>query len=564
MPGFSFGIVPLGIPVTNHVCITFHHLSRMILYRFPSLIAAIAAMTFSLQAQPVPVDSEITAATVFQDAAVVTRVATVELTAGSQTLLFDRLPGVTQPESFQVEVEGGDGKVVVREIQFQRTQGPVTSPKIEALEATLKALQAEIKALGDRQTLATKEMAFAEKLAEAFTQRFARGGAEDQANLALARSTWEYTQSVLMKQGAVVSEIETKLVTLRETAKKTEQELNEARQSAGQLRGGALVTLEAAQPVKATVALKYLVNGCSWNPRYELRAEPESGTITLRYLGAVVQRTGEDWNAIPLILSTSEAMRSGNVPELMPLYLNPVTASPRKESLARSALMSDAPPAPAFASDAVTVEQGFSRFQASLNRPTSVPSGNQAVTVSLMEETVPAGFWTEIVPLLREEGYLIAQSKNPFALPLLPGEAQVFVEGKLVSRVWLAYTLPDNEMELSLGIDELISVARREGGRMERQTGLIDRTITQQRTYFTDVTNFHTLPHKVKVVDRFPVSQNQRIEVKRLAPPASAVELDADTGVFHWTATLKPKEKKTFETRFDVIYPRDWNVPMLP
>ena len=53
------------------------------------------------------------------------------------------------------------------------------------------------------------------------------------------------------------------------------------------------------------------------------------------------------------------------------------------------------------------------------------------------------------------------------------------------------------------------------------------------------------------------------IEIRRIAPTASQAafeEAEKDLGVFKWTATLKPKESRSFDTKYEVVYPRDWQI----
>ena len=112
-----------------------------------------------------------------------------------------------------------------------------------------------------------------------------------------------------------------------------------------------------------------------------------------------------------------------------------------------------------------------------------------------------------------------------------------------------------------MGVDGNIVVKRIEGAQKDSDSGFIDKTTTLNREYKNEVTNLHTVAHKVIVVDQFPIAQNSKIEIRRKAPPTSEVEIeDENSGVFQWEATLAPKEEKVFKTAYEVIYPRDWNL----
>ena len=75
------------------------------------------------------------------------------------------------------------------------------------------------------------------------------------------------------------------------------------------------------------------------------------------------------------------------------------------------------------------------------------------------------------------------------------------------------------------------------------------------------MTNYHSVAHKIILVDQFPIAQNSKIEIRRKSPATEDVTIeDENDGIFKWEATLKPKEERTFTTAFDIIYPRDWNL----
>lgn len=139
-------------------------------------------------------------------------------------------------------------------------------------------------------------------------------------------------------------------------------------------------------------------------------------------------------------------------------------------------------------------------------------------------------------------------------------EAQVFIDGMLASRVTIPYTIPGDELELSLGVDDFIIVNRKETLRETQYTGLIDKTTVLKRAFTIEVQNFHSMDHQVKVFERFPVSRNEKIAVKRWAPDKSQVEFEEDTGVFFWEDRLIPKQSKEYKVAYDVVHPREWNL----
>lgn len=206
------------------------------------------------------------------------------------------------------------------------------------------------------------------------------------------------------------------------------------------------------------------------------------------------------------------------------------------------------------------IRAGMSSFSASLQARVSLASQSEPSRFPIITRGFQPQFWSEVVPLLQEKGFLKTKTTNAFDLPLIQGEAQVFIDGMLASRVTIPYTIPGDELELSLGVDDFIIVNRKETLRETQYTGLIDKTTVLKRAFTIEVQNFHSMDHQVKVFERFPVSRNEKIAVKRWAPDKSQVEFEEDTGVFFWEDRLIPKQSKEYKVAYDVVHPREWNL----
>ncbi|HWO25394.1 MAG TPA: DUF4139 domain-containing protein [Kofleriaceae bacterium] len=63
-----------------------------------------------------------------------------------------------------------------------------------------------------------------------------------------------------------------------------------------------------------TLHLEYLVGAARWAPSYVARIDGERAAVEVR--AVVAQDTGEDWTAVPLLLSTAEPARFAALPEL--------------------------------------------------------------------------------------------------------------------------------------------------------------------------------------------------------------------------------------------------------
>jgi Domain of unknown function (DUF4139)/N-terminal domain of unknown function (DUF4140) len=69
-----------------------------------------------------------------------------------------------------------------------------------------------------------------------------------------------------------------------------------------------------AAGAQITLHLEYLVGAARWAPSYVARIDGERAAVEVR--AVVAQDTGEDWTAVPLLLSTAEPARFAALPEL--------------------------------------------------------------------------------------------------------------------------------------------------------------------------------------------------------------------------------------------------------
>ncbi|WP_428265170.1 mucoidy inhibitor MuiA family protein [Haliangium sp.] len=111
---------------------------------------------------------------------------------------------------------------------------------------------------------------------------------------------------------------------LREAAARR-QELEERERRAStaraakehELRKSVVVGLRAGSataPVR--LVLEYLVPGARWAPAYSIHFDADLGQAELSMRAVVCQRTGEDWSDVALSLSTAQAQRWTELPEL--------------------------------------------------------------------------------------------------------------------------------------------------------------------------------------------------------------------------------------------------------
>lgn len=541
---------------------------------------ALAALTLQLPltAEPTVVESRLEAVSLFRDGARVTRVATVEAPAGKSTLRLENLPSSVDFNGLEASI--GDALGVIRNAKLFQPRDPKPSEAVEALREKLEAHRRGTRRVEEDKNIAQSRINFVNELARSFSSRYGEL-AENGSSLSLEQGleTWALVDETRREAKAAIEEAD---ATLRERAKTEEdlnRELRQATERQAQTRSVAEVEIDLDSAQTIELALSYQALSARWQPHYELRAAPEQGQLDFGYFAQVWQQTGEDWSGVTLSLHTNRANRRGNVPELPPLRLHryeagsyprvrsednyslsPFEVKSQRQQEAKVDLAMAAPPP---SQQSIAVDASTVSFQVTLPGAVTVPSAEEASTVPVTRKTIAATFWSEAVPKLQLDAYLRARADNTLELPILPGLALAFVDGKLSSRVTLDKTLPGEELELSLGVDPNIVVERVEGAQEDKDTGFLDKTVTLSRSFANKVTNRHAVAHQVVIVDQFPIATDAKITITRQSPKDSEVtvlEENRDSGIFQWEATLPAGASRSFELRFQVEHPRDWQV----
>ena len=511
------------------------------------------------------VDSSISEVYLYQGSARVTRLANVDLSEGENVIQFSGLPTNLNTDQIQIGLKDGI-PIRLDNLKYQRKEDREDTAEEERLKEEVEALRDRIQVLIADKKNEQGKMAFALSLGTSFTEGF--GEAEHDLNfMKRAEEVLGFQQKVSAVTQAAIREIDEKLVDLEEDLKELLKDLAEETQKADQLQGEVIVRLFAAQAGGAELEFSYLVANANWFPSYAVRIGSANQSMELVYQANIWQNSGESWNNVAVTVSTSQPNRSGNVPELGPVFLQP-----NQYKMRMNTVSSPAPAQEALSFDSFSdkdslgyvaqtqVRAGMSSFSATLPTKVSLESENEPSRFPLLTKGFKSEFWSEVVPLMQEKGFLKSKTTNAFDLPLIPGQAQVFIDGTLTSRVFVPYALPGDELELSLGVDDFIIVNRKETLRETEYAGLIDKTTVLKRAYTIEVTNFHPTHHKVKVFERFPISRNEKITVKTKAPDTGDVEIEEDTGVFYWEESLNAKQVKEYKVAFDVVHPREWNL----
>ena len=531
-------------------------------------------------AAPLPAKSTITGVTVYTDRAVVTRTAALDLAAtGGVEVTFEKLPANLLDQSLQVSGRGA-AQVTILEVTSRAAYVDFTpNERVKALEDELRALGKQKRVLDDRAAVLKAQDGTLNRLETAATSAPTKDSAP-RLSIEESAKLLTFLDEQRGKLTAERQSLDTQHEELAAKVEAAQRALNELRGAGGRSFKTVTVRLDATAAGALSLALSYAVPGASWTPTYDARVNSNEKTVALAYSGLVRQNTGEDWKEVALTLSTARPSLGGAAPALTPWALDVFVPRPvpiamptamREERVMKAAgamnmqaFTTNAPMADALdAKDAgfatATIDTTATSASFKVASPASVPSDNAPQKVPITTATLAANPEYLTTPKLLPAAFLTAKVFNNSEFPLLAGAMNVFLDGTFVATSHLRTVMPGEKFDLALGADEGISVKHKRVQRFTEDTGLTNSGKRITYEYLVTLQNNKKTAVHVIVADTLPVSRNEKIVVKQLAPDPKELKPTAD-GAVKWTLDLKPAEKRELTLKFSVDYPNDVQV----
>ncbi|HAX77181.1 MAG TPA: hypothetical protein DCY88_15440 [Cyanobacteria bacterium UBA11372] len=135
-----------------------------------------------------------------------------------------------------------------------------------------------------------------------------------------------------------------------------------------------------------------------------------------------------------------------------------------------------------------------------------IPSDGQFHSVALTNKTTNVDVRYIVVPREDTNVFRIAELRNPLPAPLLSGSADVYVDGEYILSTNIATVPPKGNMEIGLGVEQAIKVAR--------------NTSYQESRAGTILVAFNEMQHKINIEIANRLSKEALIEVRERIPVA--------------------------------------------
>jgi len=530
---------------------------------------------------PVPTTA-ITEVVVFTDRARVTRCGSIALETGVHSIEIANLPLALQPDSVRAAGRG-TARVALLGVEVRRVYFADTpAAEIQALERQIEDVTTQDKALADQADAATVRAIFARGLSDKATEQLARGLAFGRAEIDRGAVLIDFVQQQLSQAQATLRELALQRQTLQRQLAKLNSDLQSKRSTQPRERYSAFVDVEVSQPGELTVELTYMVSQARWTALYDLRFdESKDAGVQVGYLGQVTQSTGEDWLNAALTLSTARPALSTIKPELKPWYIEEVAPLPRMMQRSKGGPMFAAAPAPApqamfdagampeaeqpyqeMAAPTATVEGTGATVTFKLAQVVSIPSDNSPHKVNIAAISLTPKLDHLSVPKLAEAAYRRATLTNRSEYLLLPGQANLFVDGDFIGSLALERVAPNEEFEIALGVDDRVVVTRELKAREVDKKHIGDRRRIRA-AYEIEVQNLCDHAIDLEVRDQLPVSRHEQIKVKLETADPKPIE-QTELNELIWKLSLATKAKQTYRFEFTIEHPATMQVTGLP
>lgn len=535
-------------------------MKKRILFLLFIITAVFSGESFTAAAEIEPASS-ILNIVVYPDSAMIQKQSVFSVKKGQNIIRISGITSNMTDASVQTNIQGG-ASVKIADVKVEKTYLAEThQEKTEKLKSRLENLEGLIKAGTNEITVLNSSTDYLKKVVP-FPQNQKTTPKEVDAHVKFfARSLSENYEKI--------AKTESKLKKLEEEKKAVERELKDLSALAGESKSIVVSAFARDDLRKVTMVYSYLVSGAGWSPQYDLRAD-SAAHVVMDCFATLRQSTGEDWKGVQMEISTAKPFVYGAPPELVPWFVDIYQPRPRMlKSAARRELDNLQPMMAMEKKKEAEPESGYempqikaetSSFSFALPGKVDVPSDNQPHKILIASADKDSKLNYYAVPKLSKYSYLRADLKNPFPFPLIEGPMSVFLDSRLVGTASLNKTiLADEDMNLSLGVDEGIKVEKKLLKKFTEYEGAFTKETKVHYEYVIDIINGKNRDITLKVNDSVPVSRNEKIKVEIESPKKEDAKISED-GIMTWDLKLAKGEKKSLNIKFSVGYPKDLRI----
>jgi uncharacterized protein (TIGR02231 family) len=523
----------------------------------------------------------------------------LQLAKGRNKLIFSGISAYADPQSIQfTSAEAVRLVSVSTEMDFLAAEQ--FNPRIAVLQDSLESLKDK------KQLNLDTYNSFQAELAVLNTNRDLKG-ANQNITVAQIREAADYFRTRTLEINRQLSKLNKEKEQLNTNIELLRFQLTDLNFNENQRSNQVIVLLDIDEGTTSTCSLKYLVSDCGWAAAYDLSATDLNQQINLKYKANIYNNTGNDWNAVDLVLSTADPRLSATQPIMAPWYLDYYAGQPKssKTSYAPKSYNADYR-AEAESSLNIANQRVYDNYilddqdgllrnsdksgksqevltrieQRKSQKPVvaikqieiseltaefiiphkfSCPADGKPYSVNVKEMNLDATFSHITVPKLDNGAFLVASIVGWQDLNLIPGPTNVYFGGVYVGMSEIDTRNVNDTLSLSFGRDSKVVVMRKLKQEMSSKK-VVGGSKRETYLYEIALRNNRNVPVTIDVFDQIPISRNAEVTV--ITETLSNGKRNAETGEITWQITLQPGETKSVDMGYSVKYPKDAQVTL--
>jgi len=502
--------------------------------------------------------SEIKNITIHNVGAHIERIGTSNINLGSNQLIINNLSPSLIDESIQFVMNSSNIIVnsVSKKMDFLSKES-VGNKELDFLKDSLRQIKEEkrIKEVNLEIFIEEKDLFNENKSVLKTTREFI---VDDLMDLS------EYFKKSISRIQLDISFTQKEIDSLSFIEEKLKQQINSTIKSTKNKSASILIQLTCTKAGSYSYELSYNSNKAGWVPNYEIRSKGINSPIDLTYKAKIFQNTNEIWSNVQLSLSTSKLNKTNKAPSFQTQYVNNYSINNRKDKMNVNKRYSTNPidrkdeiQESISSSEFTSVDYSGTQIIYTITIPYSIPSQTEPVFIEIQKISLEANYDYYCYPKLDKDVFLMCHFESLGNKNLLPGNGQVYFEGKSVGKTYLDTYSTKKTSDLSLSRDISIICERTLEKKFSSETKVGDN-IKFEKTYKLSLKNNKDQPVSIVLIDQIPKSTKKSIDIQ-LVESSEAI-FDKKNGKLKWNIHLNSNEIIEKKFSFTVKHPSNTKV----
>ena len=517
------------------------------------------------------IPSTLRSAMVYRNGAELTHTATARLEQGNNQLVIGDVSNAIDAASIRVSCSAGVTIMSVS-ISTDFLRPAVFSPFIKKLQDSIASIKKELSRLD---VLSRSDS----ELLDLLNSNKSIASSTTGVSVTELSKMMDYYRQKVIELRTELNGYNDKSQQLKQLSDKLDNQIKEEEKKNSKTGGCLVLQLLSPQAGPCDLTITYLTTAAHWFPTYDLRVDNITDSLRILYKARLVQTSGIDWGHVKLSLSTSLPNQGGNAPVLKTWFLRFVDPFAANNSNAMSNMLEgkvagvqirdktdlEDVVVSGYGSkrrgddkdelgDYVSVNDNQMDVVFDIDLPYDVPGNGKEQGVVLKEYKMSCVYQYYCAPRLDKDAYLLGEMAGWEKLNLLPGEANIIVEGTYIGKSFIDPNSIQDTLNLTLGRDKRIVVKKE---KIADYSSVKFLGTTKKQTFTYQITVRNNKKEKVRLLlkDQYPISSNKDIEEELLE--SSGASVNKDTGVLSWKVELAPGESRQYKVSYSIKSPKD-------